>query len=390
MRLTEKTLELNITHEIIDNADYLWNALWHIALTQDSTNINLRPPNVYASGLSLRQEEKDGYDVRIEIPSDYMPAPRIAFLQFKLGRQYSYSNLPGTKFGRLSGNNPHITFSINNNSLRNQHMNLLKCAAGSGFPESGIYVFPIYNNEQEVRKFLRSLCLRTIFVSALDIDKNCLSGPINEGEIHHIAVGKVNLTPREVRSSPHVVTAENRFGTLMGDIIASRSYRALLLWHDHFQENKLTKDASESIFRAIIFRLGSYLRLPAHYVNEIVQIELSDIEQNALDTKSTEFEKHINEVFIAENDTEEFMSVLLYGFQNDVDRRAKIMSQIVRASADIWTDFRTGAWIERNPVEPIPSLMARTSESYLGFKKQAITKDSASHEVSSTLNYQIF
>jgi hypothetical protein len=90
MPLTEKTLELNIVHEIINVADNYWWNLWRLAYPKKP---NLPRPATYVSGLSLQNEQIHGYDVAIDIP--YGCTPSLSFIQFKLGKIKQYSTCAG-------------------------------------------------------------------------------------------------------------------------------------------------------------------------------------------------------------------------------------------------------------------------------------------------------
>src|SRR5215216_2726947 len=99
MGLTEKTLELNVTHEILSQADQLQSLFIALVRARRFQWSGFLPPlprhtPTAAIGLSLDDESRRGWDVRIDLPHPYFEQ-RCIFVQYKLGKHLSYSKHDG-------------------------------------------------------------------------------------------------------------------------------------------------------------------------------------------------------------------------------------------------------------------------------------------------------
>ncbi len=229
MGLTEKTLELNVTHELLALGQGIWQVLWATrpwALTRASV---IGPP-IYAAGLSLQDELEHGWDVSLDLPSMGSTPARVAFLQFKMGKGRKYSRRSGSVF--MSPSAPateHILFGINNNSEKNQHSRLRETGLASGVPESAIYALPLFTDEAQVRRSLGGLLANTVFFSVPDVDAATHHDPIIDGTKREVAISKKDPAIREFRSKPVPFDAHEIGGQLIGEIAAVRLHRALLM-----------------------------------------------------------------------------------------------------------------------------------------------------------------
>lgn len=354
MSLTEKTLELNVTHEIIENANVLWRQLWQLAAPALAGGPEPEPPKAYVSGLSQKQEEIDGYDVRIELPASFGPAPRIAFVQYKLGKQRSYTRKAGSKFLDDEALNPHLLYGINNNSHMNQHGRLKTCAAGSGCPESAIYAFPAFASEKEVKEILGRLALRTKFITALDIDAVC-NPAIRDGVKHSVAISKENLDEWEVRSEPKSGPPQGDGDRVISDIFAVRAYRALAVWRGHLLQARPSEEALATLYRSVAAQIGRYVRVDGDTVQDAFQVDLGD-QRSALDRFSDEHDAFVEKAAIYSAPDESLPAQVLRKLKFDPDadrkRRGGILRKIVGVGAPVWESLREGSWLDTLPAEP--------------------------------------
>ncbi|MCH4023218.1 MAG: hypothetical protein LKE81_08095 [Acetobacter sp.] len=227
MGLTEKTLELNVTHELLALGQGIWQVLW-AAKPWSLTSASVIGPPIYAAGLSLQDELKHGWDVSLDLPSMGSTPARIAFLQFKLGSGRKYSQRSGSIFKSPSTpHTEHVLFGINNNSEKNQHSRLRGTGLASGVPESAIYALPLFTDEAQVRRSLGGLLANTVFFSVPDVDAATHHDPIIDGTKRDVAISKMNPTIREFRSKPVPFEAPEIGGQLIGEIAAVRLHRAL-------------------------------------------------------------------------------------------------------------------------------------------------------------------
>ena len=227
MALTEKTLELNVTHELLALGQGIWQVLWATKLWSLTCGSVIGPP-IYAAGLSLQDELTHGWDVSLDLPPMGSIPARIAFLQFKMGKRRKYSRLSGSIFKSPSTKDTeHVLFGINNNSEKNQHSRLRGTGLASGAPESAIYALPLFTDEAQVRRSLGGLLANTVFFSVPDVDAATLHDPVVDGTERHVAISKEDPAIREFRSKPVTFEANEIGGKLIGEIAALRLHRAL-------------------------------------------------------------------------------------------------------------------------------------------------------------------
>lgn len=227
MGLTEKTLELNVTHELLALGQGIWHVLW-AAGPWSLPGASVIGPPIYAAGLSLQDELEHGWDVSLDLPPMGATAARVAFLQFKMGKRRRYSRYSGSVF--VSPSTPdteHVLFGINNNSEKNQHSRLRGTGQAAGVPESAIYALPLFTDEAEVRRSLGGLLANTVFFSVPDVDLATHHDPIVDGTKREVAISKKDPTIREFRSVPVPFEAREIGGQLIGEIAAVRLHRAL-------------------------------------------------------------------------------------------------------------------------------------------------------------------
>ena len=189
----EKTLELNITHELLSLADSFWWYLQPISLKRfwrpHWRFPIIQGPNSFATGLHINLEGKanGGYDICINSPSNFQGGnPRLLFMQFKAGIEQPFNtDNKSCFFGDASKPNKHVEFDINSNKKRNQH------------------------------KLLQDLAVKAGNVV------------IDDGHPHKFRTCYIDYNKSEVNRFFFFFGKENRPGGYIGEIFAIRMYRAL-------------------------------------------------------------------------------------------------------------------------------------------------------------------
>jgi hypothetical protein len=145
--LNEKTLELNLTHEILE-----------ICRQFDQ--------QAFAFGTTLRQESHWGYDSRIlgNIPQFW----RGSVFQFKKALRSRRTQTGESVF----------VFQINNNTFRDQHRILHRFTGGKR--DVSFYVLPTLTTLKELNIFLPDLLNRTFFVDVASISPAAVRNEIHE------------------------------------------------------------------------------------------------------------------------------------------------------------------------------------------------------------------
>lgn len=269
MGLTEKTLELNVTHELLALGQGIWHVLW-AAGPWSLPGASVIGPPIYAAGLSLQDELEHGWDVSLDLPPMGPTAARVAFVQFKMGKGRKYSRYPDSVF--MSPSTPdteHVLFGINNNSEKNQHSRLRGTGLAAGVPESAIYALPLFTEEAEVRRSLGGLLANTVFFSVPDVDGATRHDPIIDGTKREVAISKKNPTIREFRSKPVPFEAPEIGGQLIGEIAAVRLHRALSM----LRPGPLTSVGSR---RAVGRRVANEI---ARFLTDFVGVDTPTAEQ---------------------------------------------------------------------------------------------------------------
>ncbi len=184
MNLHEKSLELNITHELLNLAD---SFDWHLgyishfnesAPSTDGFKFNGNKKSL-AYGLHSNIEGKDdakgeaggGYDVKIKSGKN----ESVVFIQYKKG-EYSEKEPKKNKNGNRSifhGDEVnHFKFNLNN-PKSNQHFKLRKLSKNitKKHGNAVIYAFPLIKDIEDLDRNAGEIIRRTKFISIKDIDK---------------------------------------------------------------------------------------------------------------------------------------------------------------------------------------------------------------------------
>jgi len=177
MSVNEKTLELNITHEIL-------------------RIIHRFDPHAFAFGTTLRQERQGGYDSRVlsSLPGFW----RTAVFQYKR----PYESEPNQQ-GDIT-----YWFHINNNTYSDQHQMLQHLSGGAH--NVAFYVFPAFIDLTELRRHTPHLLDRTFVVDAMDIPLGLVgNNPHNVELIPDLLVARVHSDeiPLKVQALENLIAA---------------------------------------------------------------------------------------------------------------------------------------------------------------------------------------
>lgn len=269
MSKIEKTLELNITNELIALADSFWGYLSTVSL-----HIYWRPawrfpflpyPKSYATGLPITLEGRagGGYDVCLVTPGVGGRPDRAVFMQFKAGAHEDFNPNPQSIFfGSASSPKPHVSFTFNNNKKKDQHkllQDLEKAKAGLGHPV--LYCFPRITTEQQVRDNAGKLLHKTSFISVSDLDAQAaLAGvAIQVGKVHNFRTDYNDYTKSEVNFFFHKYDGPDQSANFIAEIVAVRVMRALDALKEY--SHLLPKIYMTGIARAFV----QYLRHLSNY-----------------------------------------------------------------------------------------------------------------------------
>lgn len=243
MSKIEKTLELNITHEILQLADSFWWFLQSNALRRHWHPHHrfplIAPPKSFASGLHINLEGKKGggYDVCINSPSNFGGGnPRLLFMQFKAGVEKPFNTNTDSKFfGNSANPEIHIEFDINSNTKKDQHRLLQTLASNVGNKNAVVYVFPRMVNIGQLQDNLGKLLSKTSFISIDEIDKKASDNnvTIDDGNAHKFRTCYNDYDKNEVNFFFFFFGRQKKPGGVLGEIFAVRIYRALNLLREN-------------------------------------------------------------------------------------------------------------------------------------------------------------
>lgn len=275
MVLHEKSLELNITHEILNLADS-----WHWFLKDISLWRYWRPryklpfikyPKSTAGGFHITTEGKDdpngaaggGFDVRIKSGI----GDHLLFIQYKMGRYETQSPDPKSIF-----NNPpfdHYKFKINSEST-NQHFLLRNLANGIGAKKNNavVYAFPLIKDMEELEKYSGKLVRRTKFISIADIDNQAQLNNviIQKGKEHSFRIGCSDMSRCEVNYFFFKFLGEDRTGDVISDLIAIRFRKILINFTKEIQSLFRVEKLNISLLSSgIRYAFIEYIRYLFHY-----------------------------------------------------------------------------------------------------------------------------
>lgn len=277
MKFHEKTLELNITHELLNLADsYFWFLksipLWNYWKPGHRLPFFFAPKST-AGGFHITTEGKDdptgqaggGFDVRIKSGI----GNHLLFIQYKQGDLETSS--PSTK--SIFSTAPHEHFKFKINSTRtNQHFVLRNLAGGIGGVKGNavVYAFPLIADMKDLEANAGNLIRKTKFISVADIDNQAAlqipSVSFTKGKEHNFRVGKDDMNRCEVNYFYFSFTGKDRTPEIVADIIGLKFQEGLVSYLESIEyidrQNEIYK---EYITLEIRQSFPKYLRYLLHY-----------------------------------------------------------------------------------------------------------------------------
>lgn len=254
MKFQEKTLESNITHELLNLADSWYWFLTDIALWRYWRPRNRLPfvkhPKSTSAGFHITTEGKDdptgnaggGFDIRIKAGL----GKHLLFIQFKKGDLITTSPDPTSEFAKPP--HDHYAFEINGTST-DQHFTLRKLANGVGKDKSNavVYAFPLIKDMDDLEANAGKLVRKTKFISIADIDKEATKAKVTftKGQAHNFRVGTPDMNRCEVNLFFFFFGSPDRTPEIIADIIASQFQKTLAYYLKEIERNYKTYGLSE-------------------------------------------------------------------------------------------------------------------------------------------------
>lgn len=288
MELHEKSLELNITHELLSLGDS-----WYWFLTDIPLWRYWRPryrlpflkyPGSTASGFHITTEGKEdssgnaggGYDVRIKAGL----GKHLLFIQYKKGDLKEDSPNLNSEFEKAP--HEHFVFKINSTST-NQHFVLRNLANGIGKEKGNavVYAFPLIKDIPDMEANAGKLIRKTKFVSIIDIDLQAIKNKvtITKDVEHNFRIGKYDMSRCEVNYFYYFFLGKDRTPDLIADIIALNFQKTLKFFINEIKKNFIDYNLQEDyVAEGIQQAYVQYLRYLLHYF----EVEPSKFNQSSL------------------------------------------------------------------------------------------------------------
>ncbi len=236
MLFHEKSLELNITHELLNLADS-----WSWFLTDIPLWRYWRPrhrlpffkfPKSTSAGFNPNVEGRTdptgekggGYDVRIKSGI----GGYLLFIQYKRGDLITNSPDPRSVFDIA----PHDHFVFEFNSTKtNQHFVLKELVNGVGSEDGNavVYAFPLIADMDDLEKNAGRLIRKTKFISVTDIEAQATQNNVTiaRNQHHNFRVGKFDMNKCEVNYYYYAYFGVDRTSEIVTDIICLKFEQTL-------------------------------------------------------------------------------------------------------------------------------------------------------------------
>lgn len=246
MKFQEKSLESNITHELLNLADS-----WYWFLTDIPLWRYWRPryrlpfvkhPKSTSGGFHITTEGKDdptgteggGFDIRIKAGF----GRHLLFIQFKKGVLCNTSPDPSSEFAKAP--HDHYIFEINGTTT-NQHFTLRNLANGIGGQKGNavVYAFPLIKDMSELEANAGKLVRKTKFVSIADIDREATKAKVTftKGQTHNFRVGTPDMNRCEMNYFFFFFNEKDRAPEIISDIITTSFQKTLRYYLKEIEKN---------------------------------------------------------------------------------------------------------------------------------------------------------
>jgi hypothetical protein len=398
--ISEKTLELNITHEILSLADHFNYLLRYAATIPWSPplpdwywlweEVGWQKPS-YATGLTLTDENRQGWDVRIEFPATSVSPSYALFLQFKAGRHKNYSLRPGSAFrGSRSSRRPHCQFGINNNSDRNQHILLRALASQPNLRGAVAYAFPRIPNAATFKAAQGHLIHLTSFVTVADLDNQATANglSISSGTEHKFHTSYTNPFTQEMCSEPAgLENLSDSTGRIVAEIITSRVYRALVEAKQHRFPRLFTAyhDGWNNLLEVLQVQIANYLGVDSEMFSRITKQEPNDHTARILNAGVQGY-KDFEQKFLQ-------LAGIRDAHLRSPEARAEIFNQVVTQLRTYREFISKSDWYERPVPKPQVESVLNIHDGSLNLhfrESEAIPSEHALERVLKTISYQAF
>lgn len=288
MEFHEKSLELNITHELLNLADsWYWFLidipLWRYWRPRYKLPF-LKQPKSTCGGFHITTEGKNdpsgnaggGYDVRIKTGK----GNHLLFIQYKKGELIKTNTIPSSEFAKPP--HEHYKFKINSTST-NQHFVLRDLIAriGSQKGNAVVYAFPLIEDMEELERYAGKLIRRTKFVSVNDIDLQAAKDQvlINRNEEHSFKICKINMNRCEMNLLLLLYIGPDQTSSIITDVVVLGFQKifksAILEIKENFENYELYNGYIHEGLQQSFFQ---YLRFLMHYF----EVKPGDIINNYL------------------------------------------------------------------------------------------------------------
>jgi hypothetical protein len=286
MGLQEKTLELNITSEILKlgSAFFVRNYLprdlekfWPINRFHHLYD--------YATGYHINLEgKKGGYDVAIHSRVGVPRRDKALFLQFKRGCKRAFARRTDSIFNRKNGKQTAFyEFDINTNEEQHRQLRELSNKHYKGGTGSYIlYAFPLFDDTDEFLAHLGRLIRRTKFITIRSLDNHARNhSPRIDLAIgkHQVRIDAERIDRCEVHSRPMTFEERDITPNVLAEIVVESIRKQLLQWRRIFPFEE--SDVRESFDRMMI----SYVWFLCEYFEidiRSIQNELGNLKRNPL------------------------------------------------------------------------------------------------------------
>lgn len=365
MSINEKTLEIAVTHEILSLAEkFIYSGCQCKPIITSRRHKKIP----YVIGLTLTDEKRHGYDVKIKLPNDFTSfgAPYIYYLQFKKGYHKEYSSNPHSIFlGNNITKNRHIIFGINNNSSKDQHIKL-RNLWNSNYSNSNVlvgYALPLISNSSNYKNCLGDLLSRTLIYEINDIDKLAkagIVGEININESHHLAISYDGAN-QELRSTPQKSNFKDISIKFYTEVFSVRIYKIL----KSVYKNQFELPSHELAYITIDFIQNLFYSLNLDSQNLLDEL-YKNFQSNPKSKETLFFQLLLSELNLWKSESENFSFETNIGFETEdtdntflLQRRKLIFTEICKTLVTLVSafieseDFKLNDVITLNYLKPM-------------------------------------
>lgn len=271
--LNEWTLELNLVRELSALFDTPFGILYPLRLRNifdiKSLDISkISPRKTKVEKLTPIEEARGGgWDLKFSIPNSNLAYDRLIYLQVKRGDYSDGTDIDGSIFNKSIQNpNPHVAFGFNNNTRKNQHLDLQNLAAyleqNRMNPHAVLYAFPRLTHKDEFETLSEPLIFYTSFISVSEMDAFAAKNDIiiQAGDTHTFRTHKTDESKAEITSSPFALDTTYTTYHFILEVFKLKIYHFWNTYIPYFNETRLED--------LITLQLASILKVNPYSINE--------------------------------------------------------------------------------------------------------------------------